>query len=319
MKSKKTDRRHFVNIVFMGTPDFAVPSLEALVKSEKHDVKAVYTQPDKPVGRKKILTPPDVKVCAEKYGITVLQPTTFKDDEVINTLRSYEPDVIVVIAYGKLLPQAVLDIPEYGCINIHGSLLPKYRGAAPIQRAVIDGEDETGVTSMLMDAGLDTGDMLIKESVKILPEETSGELFDRLSLLGVDVLLKTLDGLKDGTIKPEKQNSELSTYASMLSKEECMIDWNVFSQAVHNKVRGMNPWPVAVTLFKGKKLKIYKTRLCEKSGTPGTVIQTEPPTVACGEGSVELLEVQLEGKNRMSASDFFRGQRIKIGDSLLNQ
>ena len=181
-----------MNIVFMGTPDFAVPSLEALAQSEKYNVKAVYTQPDKPVGRKRILTPPDVKVCAEKYNLDVYQPTTFKDESVIEELKSFNPDVIVVIAYGKILPKTVLDIPKYGCVNIHGSLLPKLRGAAPIQRAVIDGEEETGVTSMLMDVGLDTGDMLIKESVKIFPDETAGELFDRLSTLGTEVLFKTL-------------------------------------------------------------------------------------------------------------------------------
>lgn len=303
-----------MNIVFMGTPDFAVPSLEALAQSEKYNVKAVYTQPDKPVGRKRILTPPDVKVCAEKYNIDVFQPTTFKDEAVVEELKAFAPDVIVVIAYGKILPKTVLDIPKYGCVNIHGSLLPKLRGAAPIQRAVIDGEEETGVTSMLMDVGLDTGDMLIKESVKILPDETAGELFDRLSKLGTKVLFETLEKIENGTVTREKQDDSLSTYAAMLSKEESVIDWNLSAKSVHNKVRGMNPWPVAVTVFKGKKLKIFKTKVCEKNGTPGKVISVSPPIVACGEGSVELLEVQLEGKKLMSAADFFRGQRIAAGD-----
>ena len=303
-----------MNIVFMGTPDFAVPSLEALAQSEKYNVKAVYTQPDKPVGRKRILTPPDVKVCAEKYNIDVFQPTTFKDEAVVKELKAFAPDVIVVIAYGKILPKTVLDIPKYGCVNIHGSLLPKLRGAAPIQRAVIDGEEETGVTSMLMDVGLDTGDMLIKESVKILPDETAGELFDRLSKLGTKVLFETLEKIENDTVTREKQDDSLSTYAAMLSKEESVIDWNLSAKSVHNKVRGMNPWPVAVTVFKGKKLKIFKTKVCEKNGTPGKVISVSPPIVACGEGSVELLEVQLEGKKLMSAADFFRGQRIAAGD-----
>ena len=303
-----------MNIVFMGTPDFAVPSLEALAQSEKYNVKAVYTQPDKPVGRKRILTPPDVKICAEKYNIDVFQPTTFKDGAVVEELKAFAPDVIVVIAYGKILPKTVLDIPKYGCVNIHGSLLPKLRGAAPIQRAVIDGEEETGVTSMLMDVGLDTGDMLIKESVKILPDETAGELFDRLSKLGTKVLFETLEKIENGTVTREKQDDSLSTYAAMLSKEESVIDWNLSAKSVHNKVRGMNPWPVAVTFFKGKKLKIFKTKVCEKNGTPGKVISVSPPIVACGEGSVELLEVQLEGKKLMSAADFFRGQRIAAGD-----
>lgn len=303
-----------MNIVFMGTPDFAVPSLNALAQSDKYNVKAVYTQPDKPVGRKRILTPPEVKVCAQSLGIDVYQPNTFKDDEVIEELKSFEPDVIVVIAYGKLLPKTVLDIPKYGCINIHGSLLPKLRGAAPIQRSVIDGDEETGVTSMLMDVGLDTGDMLIKKSVKILPDETAGELFDRLAPLGAEVLLDTLEKIENGTITREKQDDSLSTYAAMLSKEETGIDWNLSANTVHNKVRGMNPWPVAVTMFKGKKLKIFKTKVSEKSGAPSKVISVNPPTVACGDGSVELLEVQLEGKNKMNAVDFFRGQRIAVGD-----
>ncbi len=299
----------------MGTPDFAVPSLTALAESEKYNVRAVYTQPDKPVGRKRILTPPDVKVCAQKYGIDVYQPSTLKDESVVEELKGLEPDVIVVIAYGKILPKTVLDIPKFGCINIHGSLLPKLRGAAPIQRSVIDGEEETGVTSMLMDVGLDTGDMLLKNSVKILPDETAGELFDRLAPLGAQTLLETLEKIENGTIEREKQNDSLSTYAAMLSKEECVIDWNLSADAVHNKVRGMNPWPVAVTMFKGKKLKIYRTRVCNRSGEPSKVISVNPPVVACGEGSVELLEVQLEGKNRMNAADFFRGQRIAVSDS----
>lgn len=306
-----------MNIVFMGTPDFATVSLERLMKDGRHTVNAVYTQPDKPVGRKRILTPPDVKVCAEKYNLPVYQPNTLKDENVISQIKSFEPEVIVVIAYGKLLPKAVLDIPKYGCINIHGSLLPKYRGASPIQRSVIDGEKKTGVTSMFMDVGLDTGDMIMSKSVEILPDETSGELFDRLAVLGADVLLETLEQLGKGTAVRTKQDESLSTYAAMLSKDECLIDWNLPAETVHNKVRGMNPWPIAVTTWGGKKLKIYKTKLCGESGVPSTVISTNPPTVACGSGSVEISEVQLEGKNRMSAVDFFRGQRIQKGDKLI--
>ena len=302
-----------MNIVFMGTPDFAVPSLNTLVTSGKHKVTAVYTQPDKPVGRKKILTPPDVKVCALENGTEVYQPDSLKGDEQANKIKELAPDVIVVIAYGKILPESILSIPKYGCINIHGSLLPKYRGAAPIQRAVIDGEKITGVTSMLMDKGLDTGDMLISRSTEILPDETAGELFDRLSQLGAQVLLDTLDTLENGTAVPKKQDNEKSNYAAMLSKEECVIDWNLSAQAVHNKVRGMNPWPIAVTMYKGKKLKIYKTKITQGSGEPCTILSVKPPVIACGSGAVELLEVQLEGKNRMSAEEFFRGQRIEKG------
>ena len=302
-----------MNIVFMGTPDFAVPSLKALAECDKYSVKAVYTQPDKPVGRKKIMTPPDVKVCAEEYSIPVYQPDSFKDEAVVGELSRFEPDVIVVIAYGKLLPESVLNIPKFGCVNIHGSLLPHLRGAAPIQRSVIDGDRVTGVTSMLMDKGLDTGDMLIKKSVEILPDETAGELFERLSVLGTEVLFETLEKIENGTITREKQDDSLSTYAKMLSKEECVIDWNLSAQTVHNKVRGMNPWPVAAAEFKGKKLKIFKTEICQKSGKPSEVLSADPPIVACGSQSVKLVEVQLEGKKRMSAADFFRGQRIEAG------
>ncbi len=305
-----------MNIVFMGTPDFAVPSLNALAASGKHTVKAVYTQPDKPVGRKRVLTPPDVKVCALEHGFEVRQPDSLKGGEQAKAMAELEPDVIVVIAYGKLLPESILSVPKYGCINIHGSLLPKYRGAAPIQRAVIDGEKTTGVTSMLMDKGLDTGDMLISRSTQILPDETAGELFDRLSIMGADVLLETLDKLEKGEITPIKQDDSKSNYASMLSKEECLIDWNLSAQEVHNKVRGMNPWPIAVTMFKGKKLKIFKTKTVCRSGKPACVLSVDPPIIACGKDAVELTEVQLEGKNKMSAEDFFRGQRIGTGSFL---
>lgn len=308
-----------MNIVFMGTPDFAVPSLKALTECGKHNVIAVYTQPDKPVGRKKVLTAPPVKQFAVEKGIDVYQPSTFKDVQAVKELKSLAPDIVIVIAYGKLLPQSVLDIPKYGCVNIHGSLLPKLRGAAPIQRSVINGDIETGVTSMQMDAGLDTGDMLLAEKTEILPNETSGELFDRLAPLGAKVLLETLDAMEKGTLHPTKQDGTVSTYASMLSKEETVIDWNMQAESIHNKVRGMNPWPVAVTLFNGKKLKIYRTKVCSKEGKPGSVISVNPPTVACGKGSVELLEVQLEGKNRMSAEDFFRGQRIQNGDKITDK
>ncbi|MDE7389909.1 MAG: methionyl-tRNA formyltransferase [Lachnospiraceae bacterium] len=303
-----------MDIVFMGTPDFAVPSLKALIESDKHNVKAVYTQPDKPVGRKKVLTPPIVKQIALSSGLPVLQPISFKDEQTLKELADLVPDVIVVIAYGRILPKSVLDMPKYGCINIHGSLLPKLRGAAPIQRAVLDGEEETGVTSMLMDVGVDTGDMLITETVKILPNETSGELFDRLAPIGAKVLLDTLEAVENGTVARTKQDDKKATHAAMLTKDEAVIDWSKSAQTVHNKVRGLNPWPVAVAEFKGKKLKIYNTKVRTESGTAGSVISVNPPIVACGEGSVELLDVQLEGKNRMSSADFFRGQRIQKGD-----
>lgn len=305
-----------MNIVFMGTPDFAVPSLQALINSEKHTVSAVFTQPDKPVGRKKVLTPPVVKQLALKNNIEVYQPVSMKNGDAEQILTQLAPDVIVVIAYGKILPKAVLDIPKYGCINIHGSLLPKFRGAAPIQRAVIEGEAETGVASMLMDEGLDTGDILLVEKTAILPNETSGELFDRLAPLGAKVLMDTLDAIENDSIIRTKQDDAQSTYAAMLSKDESVIDWSAPAKSVHDKVRGLCPWPVAITEFGGKKLKIFKTVICDKSGAAGTFISVDPPIVACGSGSVELCEVQLEGKNRMSAADFFRGHRTQKGDKI---
>ena len=305
-----------MNIVFMGTPDFAAVSLERLISDGRFNISAVYTQPDKPAGRKKILTPPDVKVLAQKHGLNVHQPNTLKTEDVINELRALKPDVIAVIAYGKILPKAVLDIPKYGCINIHGSLLPKYRGAAPIQRAVIDGEKVTGVTSMLLDEGVDTGDMLFKEETQIMPNETAGELFDRLALMGADLLIKTLEALQTGEIERTPQEHSNASYAAMLSKDEIIIDCNMPAQAVHDKVRGMNPWPVAAALYGGKKIKIYKTLLVDKKGKPGEVLSVKPAVVACGSGAVQLIEVQPESKNKMSGEDFFRGQRMTVGDIL---
>ena len=307
-----------MKIVFMGTPDFAAVSLERLINDGRFEISAVYTQPDKPVGRKKILTPPDVKVLAQKHGLTVYQPNTLKTEDVINKLRELNPDVIAVIAYGKILPKAVLDIPKYGCINIHGSLLPKYRGAAPIQRAVIDGEKVTGVTSMLLDEGVDTGDMLFKEETEILPDETAGELFDRLAVMGADLLIKTLEALQSGEAERTPQEHTKASYAAMLSKDEIIIDWNMSAQTIHDKVRGMNPWPVAAAMYGGKKIKIYKTSVSDKKGKPGEVLSVKPAVVACGIGAVVLDTVQPESKNKMSGEDFFRGQRFKVGDIFQN-
>lgn len=303
-----------MNIVFMGTPDFAVPSLEALAKDDRFNVSAVFTQPDKPVGRKRVMTPPDVKVCAQKLGIEVYQPDTLRTSEAEAQLRALAPDVIVVIAYGKILPANILAVPRFCCVNIHGSLLPKLRGAAPIQRAVIEGEKITGITSMRMDVGLDTGDMIKTYQTEILPDETAGELFDRLAGAAPDLLIDTLIALENGTAEFTKQDDYSSTYAKPLSKDEAQIDWTQDSQTVHNKVRGMNPWPVAFTVCKGKKLKVYSSKLADKKGKPGEIVSLSPPVVACGEGAVELLSVQLEGKKQMSAEDFFRGQRTQIGE-----
>lgn len=304
-----------MKIIYMGTPDFAVPALEKLNDSE-HEVVAVFTQPDKPRGRKMIMTPPDVKVCANRLGIPVYQPDTFRDGKALEIIESYAPDVIVVAAYGKILPKPVLDAPKYGCVNIHGSLLPKYRGAAPIQQSVLNGDKITGVTTMLMDVGMDTGDILMTEETEIGENETSGELFDRLAQLGGDLLLKTLSALEKGEITPEKQDEALATHTSKIDKSYCPIDFSKSANEVHNKVRGLNPWPVAVTEIDGKNVKIYSTRLCNKSGVSGTILCVKPFVVACGENSVEILELQPEGKKRMSASAFAAGHKLNVGDKI---
>lgn len=303
-----------MNIIYMGTPDFAVPALRRLYES-RHTVSAVFTQPDKPQGRKMVLTPPDVKVCAEELGIPVYQPVSFKSEEPLEIIRKYNPDVIVVAAYGKILPKAVLESAEYGCINIHGSLLPKYRGAAPIQQAVLNGDKVTGVTAMQMAEGLDTGDILTAIETEIGENETSGELFDRLSILGGDLIIRTLDMLENGEIKPIKQDESKATHTSKIDKSLCPIDFTKTADEVHNKVRGLNPWPVATAELCGKRLKIYSTKICEKSGRAGTIISTKPLIVACGSGSVEIIELQPEGKKRMTSAAFLAGHKLNIGDS----
>ena len=302
-----------MKIIYMGTPDFAVPALKALASSE-HEVCAVFTQPDKPRGRKMILTPPDVKVCAQSLNIPVYQPESMKNSDTLEIIGRYNPDVIVVAAYGKILPKAVLDAPKFGCVNIHGSLLPKYRGAAPIQQSVLNGDKVTGITTMLMDVGLDTGDIILTEETQIGENETSGELFDRLAELGGKLILKTLSALEKGEITPKKQDESLATHTSKIDKSLCPIDFSKPAFEVHNKVRGLNPWPVATTKIGGKNVKVYSTRLCHKSGKSGEVISTKPLVVACGEKSVEILELQPEGKKRMTADAFLAGHKLEIGD-----
>lgn len=302
-----------MKIIYMGTPNFAVPALKALAQSD-HEVCAVFTQPDKPRGRKMIMTPPDVKVCAQSLGIPVYQPESMKNSEALNIIEKYSPDAIVVAAYGKILPKAVLEAPKFGCVNIHGSLLPKYRGAAPIQQSVLNGDKVTGVTTMLMDVGLDTGDILQTAQTEIGENETSGELFDRLAELGGELILKTLSALEKGEITPRKQDEALATHTSKIDKTMCPIDFSLSAQEIHNKVRGLNPWPVATTRICGKNVKIFSTRLCEKSGKAGEIISVKPFVTACGEKSVEILELQPEGKKRMSAEAFAAGHSLKEGD-----
>lgn len=309
-----------MKILYMGTPDFAVKPLKALIEN-KYNVCGVVTQPDKPVGRKAILTPPPVKIEAENAGIKVYQPQTLKNGEGIEILKETNPDVVIVVAYGKILPKDFLEFSKYGCINIHGSILPKYRGAAPIQRCVLDGEEYAGVTAMQMDVGLDTGDMLLVEKTKIGENETSGELFDRLADMGAQLLIKTLDKLQKDELKPEKQNDEESTYASMLDKSMSPVDWNNSAQQVHNQIRGLDPWPVALTVYNGKTLKLFRSYLTDSlgSGEAGAVKAVkEGLAVFCGDGKpVIITEVQYEGKKRMKATDFLRGNPIPDGYSLL--
>ncbi len=307
-----------MKIVFMGTPDFAVDCLEALVNSE-HEVAAVFSQPDKPRGRKQVLTPPDVKVCAEKYNIPVYQPRTLKDGSSTALLKEIAPDLIVVVAYGKLIPQEVLDIPRYGCINVHASLLPKLRGAAPIQWAIINGEKETGVTTMQLDAGLDTGDILLVKRTAIDENETSGELFDRLKVMGAQLLMETIDAILSGALTPVKQVESQSTYASMLDKAISSVDWSKPAQVVHNHIRGLEPWPVAVTQINDKPVKLFGSRMGKFCGmSAGEVVNSQTELeVCCGDGnSVIITKLQAQGKNRLAAAEFLRGFKIEKGTIL---
>mgnify|MGYP004624444173 CR=1 FL=1 len=295
----------------MGTPEFALPSLEKLIE-EKYDICAVFTKPDKPQGRKRIITPPPVKVFAQEHGLQVFQPEKLKIRETYDLIKSLNPDAIVVVAYGKILPKNIIDMPKYGCINVHGSLLPRYRGAAPIQWSIINGDKVTGISTMFMDEGLDTGDILLQSKVSINGDETSEELKKRLSVIGADLLIKTLKELENGTLERIKQDDSQATLSPPLDKITGDIDWQKTAQEIHNLVRGSNPWPIAHTLLRGKNFKIYKTRISTyRSYYPGKVISTDPLIVGCGNNtSLELLEVQIEGKKRMTASDFSRGYRL---------
>ena len=306
-----------LRIVFMGTPDFAVPCLQTLLDSP-HSVVGVFTQPDKPQGRKMVLTPPPVKVLAAENGVPGFQPQKMKDPATLEQLKSLAPDLIVVVAYGRILPRAVLELPRYGCINVHASLLPKYRGAAPIQWAILDGEAETGVTIMQMDAGLDTGDILMVEPVAIDPEETSGELFDRVTAVGAEALCETIPQIAAGTLTAVPQDYENATLAPMLNKEMAEFHLTDSAAHIHNWVRGMNPWPGAWFITSGgKKLKVMSCRVAAANGeAPGTALATKPLTVACGEGAIQLLEVVPEGKKPMDGTSFAAGLRLKTGDVL---
>lgn len=307
-----------IRTVFMGTPEFALPTLEGLLAAGVNLV-AVYTQPDRPKGRGKKLAASPVKELALHHGLPVFQPERLRKVDAVATLRELAPDLIVVVAYGQILPKAVLEIPRYHCINVHASLLPKYRGAAPINKAIVDGETETGVTTMLMDVGLDTGDMLIKRSLQIAPDETAGQVHDRLALLGREAMEETLQQLCAGTLQPQPQDDALSSYAPMMSKEDGLINWQQSAQQIHNQVRGLDPWPGAYTFLDDQILKIAATTVDKSgSGEPGTIIAAAPSgvRVACGQGALVIGELQLPGKRKLASREFLSGNPLFAGTRL---
>lgn len=304
-----------MKLVFMGTPDYAVKTLEALI-SAGHNVTAVFAQPDKPVGRKHIITAPPVKVCAEKHGITVYQPNTLRDGKAEEILKEIAPDVIVVVAYGKILPREILNIPKYGCVNGHASLLPKYRGSAPIQQAIISGETETGVTAQLMDEGIDTGDILKTARTEIGEKETAEELFERLSVITAELLVNTLADLEKGNITPQKQDEEKASYAPIIKKEMAELDFSKSAKELYNAVRGYYSWPCAYFFLGGKRIKVIKSEIGNETSKPaGTVVgNSDCLEIACGDGkSLKLLTVQPEGKGKMTAKEMLNGTKIEKG------
>lgn len=310
-----------MKVLFMGTPEFAMPCLKALVEN-KYEVCGVVTQPDKPKGRGHKTVPTPVKAMAEEYGLKVFQPETLKNNAFEEVLKSLAPDIIIVVAYGQILPEYILNYPKYGCINVHASLLPKYRGAGPIQWCVINGETETGVTTMYMEKGLDTGDMLIKKSTLISETETAGELHDRLCVLGAEVMLETIKALKDGNAVRTPQDDSLSTYAPMISKETGKINWSDTSDNILNLIRGTNPWPISHTLYKGEPLKVIRA---EKGGdycgnkTPGSIIGLcdKKLEVLAGNGKTILIcELQFAGSKRMSVESYLNGHTIDMNEIL---
>ena len=304
-----------MRVVFMGTPDIAATCLKKII-ADGFDVVGVYTQPDRPKNRGMKLAFSPVKEVALENGLTVYQPENFRDEETVEQLKALRPDVVAVVAYGRILPQKVLDVPTKGCINIHASILPRYRGSAPYQWAVLDGREETGVTAMYLCREMDAGDIIDISKTPIDPEETAGELLDRLAVLGADLLSSTLTKIGNGTVTAVPQDGSLATYAPMLDKSMCPIDWNKTARQVHDHVRGMNPWPVATTELGGKRFKVYRTAIVDgkSSAAPGTVLKLTKTglQVACGEGAVEIRILQAEGGKRMSAPDYFRGHPLEI-------
>ena len=302
-----------MKILFMGTPDFASESLRALIKSE-NEIVGVVSQPDRPKGRGHKLVPTDVKVTAQEAGLTVYQPESLKNEAFLPTLEELNPDIIVVAAYGRILPEYILNYPRYGCINVHASLLPKYRGAAPIQRAVLNGDDETGVCIMKMEKGLDTGDIISVKSTAIGEYETSGELFDRLAKIGGDLLVRTIKDIETGNAVYTKQDDEKSTYAEKITKETACIDWEKSSTEISKQICAMNPFPGAYTTYMGDTLKIYEAEKTEGEGKPGQILGIEKKKglkVACKNGAIYIKTVQFAGLKRMNIEDYARGHKIE--------
>ncbi|MCP4343434.1 MAG: methionyl-tRNA formyltransferase [Desulfobulbaceae bacterium] len=310
-----------LRIIFMGTPDFAAAILQALIDGPD-EVVALVTQPDRAKGRGKKLSPPPAKVLAEAADIPVLQPTKIKTEEFRNGLLTYRPDLIVVAAYGRILPKSLLELAPLGCINVHGSLLPQYRGAAPIQWSVLNGDEETGVTILQMNEGMDTGDILLKASIETEPDETAGSLFDKLAVLGCETLLKAIKGLQDGTLIPVSQNHELATVAPMLKKDDGLIDWHKDAKNIECLIRGLDPWPTAYCFLNSKRLRLFGPEVLHKDSDaqPGTVLQADKRGIfiACGNNTLVIKEIQPEGKKRMPVASFLCGHPIAAG-TLLTQ
>lgn len=308
-----------MKIVYMGTPEFAVPCLESLIDSE-HEVIAVFTQPDRPSGRGQKINVSPVKAKAVEHNIKVFQPKNLKDQYVVNDLKELNPDLIVVVAYGQILSKEILDIPKYGCVNVHASLLPKYRGAGPINWVIINGEKTTGVTTMYMDIGLDTGDMLLKEEIEIGEDETAGELHDRLMNIGAEVLNRTIDLIEAGQVDPIPQNNDQSSYAPMLTKKLGKIDWNKSARDIRNLIRGTIPWPTSYTTYDGQIMKIWKSSIVNsnKDYKPGRIVEVNKDCifVATGDNILSIEELQFSGKKRMSVKQYLVGNDIKINKIL---
>ena len=307
-----------MKILFMGTPEFARKSLEALVEDGTNEIVGVISQPDKPKGRKMELSMPEVKAYALEKGLKVYQPETLKDEAILPLLRELAPELIVVVAYGKILPEYVLNFPKYRCINIHASLLPRFRGAAPIQRAVMAGDRVSGVTSMYLEKGLDTGDIILKAETPITDDMTASDLHDVLAELGGRVLLDTVERFKKGDFSAEKQDDALACYAHMLTKSEGEIDWSLPAREIFNRVRGLNSWPMAYSYLDGKRMVIDMVRRAEGTGRAGEIIAADDSgiTVACGSGAVKIENVKFEGKNRMTVKEYLRGDKIDKGNIL---